>query len=81
MRKVENWEINAAPSGLIRSSVAQSEMRFLEYRLDVIRSWPHSARKEILMEAVALRLNGFAPGLGYPAPEGEVSAESVESPS
>jgi len=39
-----------------RQSVAASENRFLAYRLEVVRSWPDSARKQATIEAILLRL-------------------------
>jgi hypothetical protein len=35
---------------------ASSEVRFLEYRLDVIGRWPASARKRATAEAISRRL-------------------------
>lgn len=35
---------------------ASSEVRFLEYRLDVISRWPASARKRATAEAISRRL-------------------------
>jgi len=32
------------------------EIQFLEYRLDVVRSWPESHRRQILMRAIEERL-------------------------
>jgi len=37
-------------------TVWASEIRFLEYRLEVIRSWPDSARKRVALEGVIVRL-------------------------
>jgi hypothetical protein len=33
------------------------EIRFLEYRLEVVASWPDSARKVATIEAIVLRLD------------------------
>ena len=40
----------------LHTEVAQAETRFLEYRLEVIGSWPDSERKRTLMDAIVLRL-------------------------
>ncbi|MGA2881349.1 MAG: hypothetical protein ABSG13_20560 [Bryobacteraceae bacterium] len=47
-----------------RSLVAldRTEIQFLEYRLDVVASWPESGRKRAAMEAIYYRLKGF-PGI------------------
>jgi hypothetical protein len=37
----------------------RTEVQFLEYRLDVVASWPESGRKQAALEAIYLRLNGF----------------------
>jgi len=39
---------------------AQSEIRFLEYRLEVIKEWPASARKLAVGEAITRRLLAIA---------------------
>ena len=39
---------------------AQSEIRFLEYRLEVIKAWPASARKLATGEAITRRLLAIA---------------------
>jgi len=33
------------------------DIRFLEYRLEVVGSWPDSARKAATLEAIVLRLD------------------------
>ncbi|HTS50441.1 MAG TPA: hypothetical protein VMH05_20995 [Bryobacteraceae bacterium] len=38
------------------SDPADSEIRFLEYRLDVISRWPASGRKRATAEAISRRL-------------------------
>ena len=38
------------------SSPVDSEIRFLEYRLDVISRWPQSAKKRATAEAISRRL-------------------------
>ncbi|MGD0297722.1 MAG: hypothetical protein ABSE86_11445 [Bryobacteraceae bacterium] len=40
-----------------RSIHADWEIRFLEYRLEVVGSWPDSARKLATLEAIVLRLD------------------------
>lgn len=35
---------------------SQAEIRFLLYRLEVVASWPESARKRALLEGIVLRL-------------------------
>ena len=37
-------------------AIQQWEIRFLEYRLEVVASWPDSARKVATLEAIVLRL-------------------------
>jgi hypothetical protein len=37
-------------------STSASEIQFLAYRLEVVRSWPDSARKQATLEAISLRL-------------------------
>jgi hypothetical protein len=39
--------------------LGRTEVQFLEYRLDVVASWPESGRKHAALEAIYLRLNGF----------------------
>ena len=39
---------------------AQSEIRFLEYRLEVIKNWPVSSRKIATGEAITRRLPSIA---------------------
>ncbi len=39
-----------------------TEIQFLEYRLDVVTSWPESGRKRAALEAIYFRLNG-SPGI------------------
>lgn len=39
---------------------AESDIRFLEYRLDVISQWPPSARKQAAAEAISRRLLSIA---------------------
>lgn len=34
-----------------------TEIRFLEYRLEVVSSWPPSARKEATIDAILFRLS------------------------
>jgi hypothetical protein len=36
----------------------QSEVRFLEYRLEVVESWPDSTRKNAIIQGILMRLNG-----------------------
>lgn len=38
----------------------ESEIRFLEYRLQVIESWPESTRKQAIMKGILMRLNGVS---------------------
>ena len=44
----------------ILESPADSEMRFLDYRLDVIRCWPPSERKRVTAEAISRRITQIA---------------------
>lgn len=39
---------------------AESDVRFLEYRLDVISHWPPSGRKQAAAEAISRRLMAIA---------------------
>lgn len=39
---------------------AESEIRFLEYRLETVICWPPSARKHATVEAISRRLTTFA---------------------
>jgi hypothetical protein len=39
---------------------SQSEIRFLEYRLDAISRWPPSERKRVTAEAISRRITGIA---------------------
>jgi len=41
------------------AAVLQSEINFLEYRLEVAESWPDSERKRAVIEATFLRLNAL----------------------
>jgi hypothetical protein len=47
--------MQCAPFGLI-----ESDVRFLEYRLDVISAWPPSLRKQATAEAISRRLASVA---------------------
>ena len=40
-------------------SLNTEEARFLEYRLEVIRYWPESERKQAVLEGIALRLRSL----------------------
>jgi hypothetical protein len=39
-----------------------AEIQFLEYRLDVVTTWPESGKKRAALEAIYFRLNG-SPGI------------------
>lgn len=39
---------------------AESEIRFLDYRLDVISRWPPSERKRVTAEAISRRITSIA---------------------
>jgi hypothetical protein len=55
---------------------AESEVRFLEYRLEVISGWPNSARRDAVRESILLRLMSLARST-TPAPEtAEILASS-----
>ena len=41
-------------------SPAESEIRFLDYRLDVISRWPASERKRATAEAISRRITSIA---------------------
>jgi hypothetical protein len=44
----------------ILESPAESEIRFLDYRLDVIGRWPPSERKRVTAEAISRRITAIA---------------------
>ena len=44
----------------ILETPAESEIRFLEYRLDVINRWPPSERKRVTAEAISRRITAIA---------------------
>jgi hypothetical protein len=44
----------------ILESPAESDIRFLEYRLDVISRWPPSERKRVTAEAISRRITSIA---------------------
>jgi len=37
-----------------------AEVQFLEYRLDVVTTWPEGGRKRAALEAICLKLNGYS---------------------
>lgn len=39
---------------------AESEIRFLDYRLDVIANWPNSEQKRVTVEAISRRITAIA---------------------
>ena len=43
-----------------RPRPADDEIRFLEYRLEVVRQWPTSTRKKVTLEALSRRLAALA---------------------
>ena len=48
-----------ANSNGYHQSVYRKEIRFLEYRLEVIESWPDSGRKSALQTSVLLRIHSL----------------------
>ena len=56
--KLANSRNGLAGNRSIRTTpeLQQWEIRFLEYRLEVVASWPDSARKLATIEAILLRL-------------------------
>jgi len=44
----------------ILETPAESEIRFLEYRLDVISRWPPSERKRVTAESISRRITSIA---------------------
>ena len=44
----------------ILETPAESEIRFLDYRLDVISRWPPSERKRVTAEAISRRITAIA---------------------
>jgi len=40
-------------------ALPESEIKFLEYRLQVVESWPESIRKRVNIEGILSRLNRF----------------------
>jgi len=51
---------NAADKGVMPDTAAESDVRFLGYRLEVIRQWPASPRKLANAEAISRRLTAIA---------------------
>ena len=43
----------------VRSNVMLSEMAWLEYRLDVVRSWPQGTRREVTTGAILARIQAI----------------------
>ncbi len=41
-------------------ALAEADIRFLKYRLEVVEQWPQSARKRITTEAISRRLASIA---------------------
>jgi hypothetical protein len=41
-------------------ALAEADIRFLKYRLDVVERWPQSVRKRIVTEAITRRLASIA---------------------
>jgi len=53
----------------------ERDIRFLEYRLDVIEHWPESPRKQAAREAISRRLASIAHStLGTGDPDGILAA-------
>ncbi len=48
-----------AGNGSSPANGSQSDIRFLEYRLEVIGSWPESDLKQALMDAISQRLSAL----------------------
>jgi hypothetical protein len=40
----------------VADAIHRADIRFLEYRLEVVASWPESSRKRAVMEGISLRL-------------------------
>jgi hypothetical protein len=59
LMKLANSRNGLAGNRSIHANRALQEwdIRFLEYRLEVVASWPDSARKVATIEAIELRLN------------------------
>ena len=53
-----NQPIHAISRSLVMPG--PTEVQFLEYRREVVGSWPESGRKRAALEAIFFRLNGFA---------------------
>lgn len=60
------WETRSAGNRLTNGTTykfmtpeLQSEVRFLQYRLEVVESWPDSGRKRASIEAILLRLTAL----------------------
>jgi hypothetical protein len=41
----------------LNSVLPESEIKFLEYRLQVVESWPESIRKRVIIQGILGRLN------------------------
>jgi hypothetical protein len=50
------WPISSA----MTKALAESDIRFLEYRLEVVGDWPASPRKHAATEAISRRLASIA---------------------
>ncbi len=47
-------------TNIVPETPAESEIRFLDYRLDVISRWPPSERKRVTAEAISRRITSIA---------------------
>jgi len=67
--ELATWQARSAGNRLTNGTTynfvtpeLQSEIRFLEYRLEVVESWPDSGRKRASIEAILLRLHALSAG-------------------
>jgi len=62
MPKLAAWRIRMADSRSIHATFPwmQAEFHFLEYRLEVVRAWPESARKQATIAAIMSQLERHA---------------------
>lgn len=62
MPKLATWRIRIADSRSIHTTFPsmQAQIYFLEYRLEVVRAWPESARKQATIAAILSQLERHA---------------------
>ena len=66
----DNRSIHASESAM---SWIQSEIQFLEYRLEVVSSWPESDRKRVTMQAIFSQLERYTGAMAAKAAGGSAA--------